>query len=672
MNIKLHNKYEITVGDKHHTAYNTITYNIFDAIYQFVNYGSFLAVGSGTEEFGYNHNLLSHHVYNFPMQLEELQCDPSKGTMYAKRTATVTQQGFTFNITELGLTNCNSNMFNSEVFSHVYIRDEAGQIIPIYKAPDVDMFVRVTMYLEVDEATRTCLTAGENLLVKAVLGELGYTPKITVARGYNNTPNNQYVYRNLPRDAVKIDVNSARISADDGTEQIEYSFDARSGETAELVLLFNDSPVARVNTIGKGSRTILELAEVVSQSNYTLDLGENIVEINQVTDTNGNVISDYKTRTYAKDFTDFIANPFESNFTSSNARWVSYDGDKLAFVADNTVYVYVNKNYALYKVSNNISATNLKQIIMFENYIFAIHTSEPYFSVYTINENMVATQISTDMQVYDNFDTTYDWQEVQIIKNNQSDFTIGIVLGSISRRPVIVKASLSNDTFVVTQATYGYSDYIVHTFSLYKNNFCNSMIGFVTNNYNNTAENYRIEQWYDDGTYLITNEIPAYYLCNETVSVEGKSRAVIAKKTTEPYIWLYYYPQVFRYSISLTQGVENWISTNLMYIIQKYNNAEEPYKIYSLNNYNNPQEFINGFPKQIDLSTVTDFEFLADTLLIFTTGQTYALNLKINNTVLENMPQANAQYNVQAVHEKLIGTDKTEGVMGSFKLVFNV
>ena len=32
MNIKLHNKYEITVGDKHHTAYNTITYNIFDAI----------------------------------------------------------------------------------------------------------------------------------------------------------------------------------------------------------------------------------------------------------------------------------------------------------------------------------------------------------------------------------------------------------------------------------------------------------------------------------------------------------------------------------------------------------------------------------------------------------------------------------------------------------------
>ena len=109
-----------------------------------------------------------------------------------------------------------------------------------------------------------------------------------------------------------------------------------------------------------------------------------------------------------------------------------------------------------------------------------------------------------------------------------------------------------------------------------------------------------------------------------------------------------------------------------MYIIQKYTDADIPYKIYSLNDYDNPQEFLNGFPSEIDLSTVTDFEFLNDTLLIFTTEKTYALNLKINQTVLENMPQANATYNVSGEKIKLIGTDKTQGIMGSFSVVFSV
>ena len=672
MNLKLHNKYEITVGDKTYTAYNTITHKIFDAIYNFVSYGKYIAIGCGTEELGYNSSKLSDQVISVATTLEEIQCDPSRGTMYAKRTMNYSHTSVAFNITELGLTNQDPSYTNPDIYSHVYIKDEEGNILPIYKDLDTEIFVRVTMYLEVDENTKTFLTAGENLLVKAILGELGYTPKISVVRGYNNTPNDTFVYRSLPRDASKVDIYSKRISAEDGTEKIEYSFDARSGETAELVLLFDDTPVARINTIDQGSTTALSLEGVKSQTNYTLDVGSNITKITQVTSEKGTEVTDYKVKSYAKDFTDFIANPFEANFTSECARWVSYDGDKLAFVADDTVYIYKNQNYALHKISNNISSSNLKQIIMFNNFIFAIYSVSPYFAVYTFDDTLVATPILTNMSVYNSFDESYDWQEVQIIQKDETNFLIGVVLGAIARRPVLIKANIVNNIFVVTNASFGNSDYIVHTFSLYKNSFCDSMIGFVTNNYNSTAENYRIEQWYSDYTCTITNEIPAYYLCNGTVSLEGKSRAAIAKMNEAPYIWLYYYPQVYRYSISLTQGVQNWISTNLMYIIQKYNNADTPYKIYSLNDYDNPQEFINGFPSQIDLSTVTDFEFLADTLLIFTTSQTYALNLKQNQTVLENMPEANANYNITGTQVKLLGTEKTEGVMGSFTVVFTV
>ena len=253
-----------------------------------------------------------------------------------------------------------------------------------------------------------------------------------------------------------------------------------------------------------------------------------------------------------------------------------------------------------------------------------------------------------------------------------NNFVIGMVLGAISRRPVIAKATFVDNLFKITQANYGKSDYIVNTFALYKNNFCDSMIGFVTNNYNNTVENYRIEQWNADYTCEVTNEIPAYYLCNGTVSIEGKSRAVIAKMTQSPYVWIYYYPQVYRYNISLADGVKNWISTNLMYIIQKYENSDVPYKIYSLNDYDNPQEFLNGFPSFIDSSTITDFEFLNDTLIIFTTSQTYALNLKVNQTVLENMPEAGANYTVKGRKVELLGTDKKQGIMGSFTIGFRV
>ena len=671
MKIKLHNKYEIIVGDKSYTAYNTITKIIFDAINNFKQYGAYLAVGCGTEELGYNTPELSSHLFNYPLTVEEIQCDPSKGPMYVKRTLNLTGPDY-FNITEFGLTDLDGTYFNVPVYSHVYIRGEDGSILPIYKSSEVSLFVRVTTYLEVDDQTKTVLTAGDNMLVKAILGELDHKPQISVVRGYNNTPNGTFVHRNKPRNSKKIDVYNNRISPENGTEQIEYSFDARTGETAEIVLLFDDEPVARLNTLGNGSQIAISLTDITSQDNYTLDIGENIINISEVVSTDGTVVSDYKVRNYAKDFTDFIADPFEANFTSQCPRWVSSDGDKLAFVADGTVYIYLNKNYALYKINNNISSSNLQKIIMFQNYIFVIYNSSPHFTVYVVDDTLTANQITTNMATYENLETSYDWQDVQIIPTQDSEFMMGIILGAIARRPVVVKAVIENQTFTITQATYGASGYIVNSFALYKNNFCNSMIGFVTNNHNNVQNNYRIEQWYADFTSEVTNEIPAFYLCNGTVVLEGKSRAVIAKMNKSPYIWMYYYPQVYRYSISLIDGVQNWISTNLMYIIQKYENTEIPYKIYSLNDYNNPQEFINGFPSEIDLSTVTDFEFLNDTLLIFTTDTTYALNLKVNQTVLENLPQAGATYNVSATQEQLMGKSKTEGVMGSFTVVFNL
>lgn len=666
MNIKLHNKYEITLGDKCWTAYNTITQGIFDAIANFENYGTGIAVGSGTTKYDSKYNRLANYVKVLPAEIEEIQSDPSKGQMYIKRTASLSGDT-SFNLSELGLCSGTYAYDFKDVRNHAYIQDDYGDITPIFKDPETDLFIRLTMYLEIDEQTKSFLTAGDNLLVKAIFGTLGYTPNISIARGYNNTPNQTFVHRNTPKNSKRYNVSVVRESGNT-TQSIGYKFDIKSGETAEIVLLFDDTPVARLSTIGDGHKTSETLENLVSQTNYTLDLGASVAEVDQVTDQEGQQVTDYKLRTYAREFSDDIKDAFEASFDSNCARWLSYDGDKLAFVADGKVYVYLNKNYALYKILNDIPSTNLTKIIMFESYIFAIYSQGEHIRAYTIDENLTANSLNVDLSVYENYETTYDWQEIEIISAGQNNFVIGIILGAIARKPIILKATLSENNFSIDQVSECKSGYAVFSFSLYKNNFCDSMIGFITDQYKGTAENYRIEHISADGQSYVTDEMQAYYLCTNAVSVEGKSRALIGKMTQSPYIWLYYYPQAYRYSISLTSGVKNWLSTDLMYLIQKYDDGQ--YKIYSLNDYNNPQEFVDGLPAEIDQSTIVDFEFLHDTLIVFTTEKTYVLNLKINQTVLENMPEANANYNVSLTKELLIGSNQNEGIKGSFKLEF--
>lgn len=670
MEVKLHNKYEIILGDTTYFAYNTITKGIFDAINQFQNYGQGIALGNGTEELGYEHTQLSNFIQTLPAQIEEMQCDPSKGTMFIKRTATSSDITEELDITELGITSSNESQLQGEIYSHAYIKNNSGDIVAIHKNADVDLFIRYTMYLEFDD-TKTFLTAGENSLVKAIFGALDKQPQIKIVRGQNNTQNGEFVHRNIPNTTKAYSVKNTRISENDETETIRYSFDVKSGEICELVMLFDDNPVIRYCMVGEGKKEELTLTDLLSQNNYTLDLGQNISQVHSVFDQSGESVENYKIRHYARDFSDWIDNPFEASFSSSCARWVSSDGNKIAFVADGTVYVYLNKNYALYKISQNISSINLKKIIMFEDFIFAIYDTNEPIKFYRINENLVAEPLSVDMSQYNQFASEYDWQEIQIISDDNQNFAIGVVLGIIARKAVLLKAVLNGDVLIITDVQYCKVDFVVHSFALYKNNFCNCMIGFITNNYQGEEENYRIEQIFADYSSKVTNEIPAYNLSN-AVTLEGKSRAVVAKMSQKPYIWLYYYPQAYRYSISLTEGVKNWISTDLMYIIQKYDDAQTPYKIYSLNDYNNPQEFINGFPSSLDMSTVVDFEFLADTLIIFTSKKTYAINLQINQMVLENMPETGKQYSANITKEKLLGTDSTEGVMGWFDLVFKI
>ena len=522
------------------------------------------------------------------------------------------------------------------------------------------MIVRVTIYLVINQNSQNMFCLGSNKLIKALLGEYSGNKQFTAVRG-NVLTGNTSIYRNVPRVGTPVTC-TVSSSASSGGYDVTVDFDLAGGKTSEVVIMLDGEPVLRYNTQSLATEeSVTETKQ--SQTNNTIALGEDIKSIDTILDTSSAVVSGVVSRKFATDFSDYIANPFDATFTASMPRWVSNDGNKIAFISANTLYLYVNLNYQLVKIANNINVTNLQKIIMFEDNVFTIYNASPYFAMYKIVDySLVRKEI--DFTNYLSFDTSFDWQDVEIISNGANAFMIGVIFGAISRRPLIINATYSNNVLTISSTCYGICDYICHIFSLYRNSFCESMIGFITNNYNGQTNNCRIEEHYLDGTVNVSHQLTAYYMCNGAVSVEGKSRALVATRSSTPYIWLFYYPQTYRYSISLTDGVENYISTNLLYLIQRYENSEVPYKIYSLTNYNNPVEFENGFPSEINLSEVTGFEFLADSLIVFTQNNTYVINLKETKTLLENLPTSESNYSITYTKYHLIGESENEGVSG--------
>ena len=663
MNIKLHNKFEISQGDETYVAYNTLTHNILDSIKTFENYTAYFVFGNGTTSVGYSSDKMSNYVASFASTLEEIQCNPLGGDLFVKRTVTLNeneQVGLTF--CEIGMSS--SSALNPDICNHVQIKNNNNEVINVVKKSGQIMFIRLTVYLEI-ESGASYLCGGNNNLIKALLGEYN-SSTFTAKRGYVLADNSAGIYRNVPRinNQYNCTVSS---SIQNDTLTINIGADIESGETKEVVYLLGGSPVLRYSLASLATEET-ETETITSEINYILPIDDNVKQITSVTDSNSQAVTGYVQKTFAKSFGDYVAGAFINTISANDARWVSEDGDKIAFLSGGSLHFYKNQSYMINKLSANVPANNVKNIIMFEDNVFVIYTSIPHVRMYKIENNELIEK-NVDFSVYETFDNSYAWQDEKIIKLNNGTFLFGVVLGQASRNPALVYATYSSDTLTVTSASYGQCDYIVSMFALYQSSFFGSMIGFITNNYNGTDDNYRIEEYYQDGTNNITHEFQSYYMVNDSISLKGQSRAAVIKKSQSPYIWLYYYPQLYRYSISLTPCQYNWISPNLMYYAQKFVDGQNvEYKVYCLTNYNNPVEFDGGIPSDIDQSTIQDLEFLNDTLLIFTSSGIVAINLNQTYTVLENVPNTNESYTVSYKKNVYLGTDQTEGLQTRFTI----
>ena len=665
MQINIHNKFEIFQGDEKYVAYNTISHNILDRISTLSPFATYFAFGDSVGTDSYSRNKMENWILSLPTTLEDINCDISRGQIYVKRSLTIAenaQTGLTFS--ELGITYSNEN--NPTICNHVNITDGEGNNVQIKKKSGIALFIRVTIYMTLSSDAQKMLCSGDNKLIRAMLGEY-QSPVITAMRGDNLINNNQSINRNTPRVGTRYPCVFSSLIAQNGDScELIIDFDIDTGATGEVVILFDDYAVARYNVLSYGEIDECT-SSTTSQLNRSIRLDTYVDDITEITDASNNVVSNYSLKTYATEFGDFVSNPFDTTITDDNARYVSEDGNKIAFLVGDKVYIYHNVGYTFKKINNNIETQNLTKIIMFEDNVFAIYNGLPRIAFYKIVNNSLVKK-TVNLTNYTIFDSTFDWREIEIISNKSNTFMIGIVLGQILRKPVIVSATYANDTLTIDSVSYGQSTYVCYMFALYHNAYCASMIGFITNNFGGVSDTYRIEEYRIGEQVVISNEIPAYYLANNTISVKGKSRAVVANKVNSPYIWIYYYPEVSKFTLNVTAGLDNWISQDILYLIRKYDDQTTPYKIYSLANYDTPQEFTNGFPTEVNLANVTDFEFVDNILLIFSDNSVQAITLKDVHSVVENLPQKSQTYNISYDKVILIGSNVEEGVNGTLSL----
>ena len=147
---------------------------------------------------------------------------------------------------------------------------------------------------------------------------------------------------------------------------------------------------------------------------------------------------------------------------------------------------------------------------------------------------------------------------------------------------------------------------------MYKNNFTDAQVMFLEEG--DYSSDCRIVTHYSNQTEQDVYSVLGYFYTKDTKEVYVNDRVVVVEKTNSPKLRLFYYPQMYEYELSLISDEDdNYISNNLLYLIQKRNKS---YKIYNLVGYNQPIEFLNGFPEYIVQDKIEDFEFLNDNFKI--------------------------------------------------------
>ena len=601
------------------------------------------------------------------MQTELIQNDISKGICYIKKSIVLSDYFDLVgkHVTEIGFTHEISN--EPTIVNYIsLISEDTPNGVYISKTDPV--LIYVYLYLNINSNNNFVLTAGKNPFVSFLLGE-GLSGNFYATRG-NCLIDNSLMERQASDFLTKFEcfVNFEFI-ADNNLLNLTIQSNLNVGKTYEIVFLIENEPFARLQTLNIKAQK-LQSINFSPKESFVIDLGEDVSHVEKIVNNSTNQEeSNTYFKNYATSFGDKITLPFNLMFNADTPRFVSKEGDKIYFVIDDQVYGYVNENYQLHSLNtSNIQVQQITKIVSFENFVFVFSDTEPYVSAFCYNN--------------DNFDKI-EIQSLTELKTTLSSALFVDAVCSKSNTFMIAAIDFENNfghtfyfNFDESTNTFTYISKLVaeyqfsYLLAMHKNNFSDARIMFLKEGeYSNQC---KIVTHFPDATVEDIYTVLGYFYTKDTKEVYVKSRAVITEKTTSPRIMLFYYPQMYQYKLPLISDEDDdYFSTNLLYLIQKRGSS---FEIYNLVGYNTPQKFKNGFSDFLKQESIVDFEFLNDTLLIFTNNESepvIGLNLQETSGLIENVSDNMVTYNVSMSNYNILGNNN-EGVIATFHATISI
>ena len=657
MNLIFHNRIDITINNKTHHFYNTMLKSVKDKLKNLESFFNYLSVGTGSGLSATDNFKLTGYVSSYNLETEFSQTNPKSNMFITKSTVIgdnsldgkyITEAGISAEIDE-----------NPTIFNYFSLKN-ADFPNGILKEIGEEIAISVTIYLQITNTSNCLLTAGNNPFVNFLLGNGIDKNSIHAARGKNLTENT-LVNRESFDSENKFPCEFNFLEEEDSLK-LEFIFNMLSGSIYEVVLFANTLPFARINAVG--IRPTTSQSTIVSSSAHNnFKLGEDVKSITEIKNhVTGTIEENTDIIKYAESFGDKISLPFNNRFSYMTSRFTSKEGNKIFFVVDDIVYGYENKDFEVTELKlQSINYKNISKVVAFNKFLFVITKSSPY--IYCLYK--------TD-DIYELFEIDFaDVENSRLIEQiYDADLTMGqngvIMLGMIDNEnhfayTFYFNADIQSKKITLDEVKTSNFDYDYHyVLSMYKNSFCDSMIIFLRNGISSVST--RIIYFYADKTIRDKSNTLAQEILKDAKELYVKNRAIIVEKTTHPSLWLYYYPEIEPFQLS-NSGTEqdNYISTNLQYLIKKYNRNN--YEIFTLADIDNPTLFAENFPNEISQSKILDFEFLDDSLLIFINDENepiIAYNLFQNGVSVQNTTDAEAEYEVKYEKYNLLGSGNEE------------
>ena len=657
-----HNKIEIFIGNKNYVFYNKMLPSVYSAIKNLKKFNHYISIGNGSPSEKQNNFKLTSHIKTFECETEFLQNDISNELIFVTKNLVISPHELNVsNITEIGFSD--GDLDSPTIYNYFSLINTSSQNGLEIKNDD-QIYIKLTIYLTIENASNSYLTLGDNKFVSFLLGE-GLCDSVYVTQGNNNVDNIK-IKRESPlsqKFPCEFEFN------ENNSLTLNFSYKYLTNKTYELVFLIGNEPFARLN-VQNFKNTTLETTVISPKTNYVIDLSSDIKTHLSVKNlSTGESERNTFSKHYATEFGDQISLPFNGLFSYETPRFLSKDGNKIFFVSEDTLYAYKNENYQLLKIkTGDIFLQEIYKIIAFDNFVFVIKKIEPYIEIFKIQDNCF-NKINFDTGSFENITIFSKIFDIDITMSKTDIFQIAIIdnedyLGHM----LYCNFDENSNTFSVTN--YQVSNYhFSYVLCMYQNNFSDSFAMFLKSGEH--SNDCRIVEFYPDQTTKDTYSVLAYYYTHETKEIYAKNRAIVVEKTSSPKLWIYYYPQMYRYNLNLLETEENsYLSTNLLYLIQK--DTSSNFKFYNLVGYDSPTEFTNRLPIQIDQNEIIDFEFLEDTLLVFLKNKSiYAFNLKQTEYLIENVSSNEDLYEISYEKYNLLG-DSGEQFKVSFEVTITI